>query len=203
MNEQSIGLMMVVRNEKHRIEKCLKYHIPFVDEIAICDQSSDDGTWEILEAYQQVSPVPFRLWRDENRGFCEPSKQKTADLLSTEWILYVDPDEEFSKYFLERMHEMVQDKKYNGYNFPRANIFNVKVYDDNVPIEPKWLQVQHPKKDSQLRLTRKSVSVFPEFLHHRVRITGTAYDTPFPIKHFKDINEQWEDNRRYATINKR
>lgn len=201
--KQTIGLMMVVRNEAERIRECLEYHLPYVDEVAICDQSSDDGTFAILERLRRSCPIKFSLISDKNWGYCEPSKQTTADLLSTDWILYIDPDEQFPKQFLEVMHEMVKDKDFNGYNFYRRNIFKVQVFDDNVPIEPKWLEVEHPKKDSQLRLTRKSVSLFPTFLHHRVRITGRAYTTMFPILHRKTVSEQWQDNERYVLINKR
>jgi hypothetical protein len=80
------------------------------------------------------------------------------------------------------------------------------VFDENVPIEPKWLQVQHPAKDPQLRLTRSSCSEFPEFLHHRVRIINDKGEKrmgklPFHIEHIKDLKEQWDDHKRYQLIN--
>lgn len=203
---QTVGLLLVVRNEKSRIEECLKWHIPYVDEVAVCDQQSDDGTYEILEAYKQVSPVPIHLIRDKNYGYCEPSKQKTADLLSTDWILYVDPDEVFPVKFLEIMHQQVEDERWDAYRFPRENVFHVQVFDDNVPIEPKWLEVTHPKKDHQVKLSRRIASTFPIYLHNRVRVDRNGekliYDLPYPIRHEKTISEQWEDNKRYAQVNK-
>jgi glycosyltransferase involved in cell wall biosynthesis len=201
----TIGLMMVVRNEKEKINKCLDWHLPYFDEVSICDQKSEDGTWEILQEYKKKSKIPFSLWQDEPAGFPETSKQKTVSLLKTDWVLLVDADEFFSKEFLEKMHEIVKDKKFIGYTFPRNNIFHVKVYDDSVPIKPKWLKVLHPSRDYQLRLSIRKFSVFPPFLHHRVRINGETNGdkigiSTYAINHIKTIQDQWEDQRRYKGV---
>jgi hypothetical protein len=199
--KQTIGLMMVVRNEVKVIRDCLNFYTPYVDEIAICDQTSRDGTYKILQEYKPN--VPYRLWRDNPRGYCEPSKQITADLMKSDWILYVDPDERFPKEFLKQMHNIVENTSMNGFNFPRDNFFEVQVFDDNVPIEPKWMIIKHPANDDQRRLTRRSVSVFPPHLHHRVRITGEAETLPYRIRHIKTLTEQWQDNKRYSIVNKK
>lgn len=199
--------MMVVRNELNKIKECLDWHLPYVDEVAICDQMSDDGTFALLQTYLPNQKVPYHLIQDKVHGYCEPSKQMTSDLLSTDWVLYVDPDEVFPKVFLEQMHQIVEDENYDAYRFPRENIFKVQVYDNNVPIEPKWLEVRHPKRDHQTKLSRRSVSVFPPYLHHRVRYDRDGkkllYDLPYPIRHEKLVSEQWDDNRRYAEVNKK
>lgn len=206
--KQTIGLMMVVRNEAERIKECLEWHLPYVDEAVICDQQSDDGTWEILKDYAKHSKKgKVKIFQDKQWGFCEPSKQAVADKMSTDWILYVDPDEQFPKSFLEIMHKQVEDERYDAYRFPRLNVFKIKVFDDNVPIEPKWIEAIHPKKDHQTKLSRRAVSTFPPYLHHRVRYDRDGqkllYDLPYPIRHIKLISEQWEDNRRYAEVNKK
>lgn len=200
--------MMVVRNERKRIKECLDWHLPFVDEVAIIDQMSDDGTWEFLKEYFKDDKYAYVITQDKQWGYCEPSKQKAADLLTTDWILYADADEKFPIEFLKEMHLMTENPDYDGYTCNRNNIFHVKVFGDNVPIEPKWLDVQHPAKDSQLRLTRASCSVFPAFLHNRVRVMNEKGEkrlgkTHFAIDHFKDIQEQWEDESRYKLINKK
>jgi glycosyltransferase involved in cell wall biosynthesis len=204
--KNTIGLMMVLRNERGRIKRCLNWHVPFVDEVAICDQESDDGTWEILKEYKKSVEKPFYLIRDKKWGFCEPSKQKTADLLKTDWVLYLDADEKFPKKFLKRMHKIVEENDHYGYTFPRNNIFRVKVFSNNVPIVPKWLKVQHPSRDYQLRLTRRDLSCFPPHLHHRVRIKSEKRNIGkmiYAIDHLKTLSEQWEDNQRYRIINKK
>lgn len=197
--KQTIGLMMVVRNEAKRIKKCLEWHLPYVEQVVICDQQSDDGTQEIIKAVLEKWGKDWQLISDKQWGYCEPSKQKVADLLVTDWILYVDADETFPKEFLERMHDIVAENNIDGYNFPRNNYFDVQVYNNNVPIEPKWLSVLHPSKDYQLRLTKRELSVFPVFLHHRVRLGGENRQGKlvYPIEHRKTLTEQWDDNKRY------
>lgn len=204
--KQTCGLLMIVRNEEKRLKDCLNWHLPYVDEVAICDQESTDSTLSILEGFKSISQIPFKIYHDKNWGYCEPSKQVTASLLNTDWILYLDPDEKFPRIFLEKIHTVIETEEYDGFLFPRYNFFQVQIFDDNVPINPKWLTIQHPAKDPQLRLTRKSVSVFPEYLHHRVRIINKRgekrmYQLPYPIEHLKTIKDQWEDQRRYKVIN--
>lgn len=201
----TVGLMMVVRNEVKEIKECLDWHLKYVDEVAICDQSSDDGTYEILLGYKNRSKKPFKLIRDINHGYCEPSKQKTADLLTTEWILYIDADERFNLEFLETIKKYTSREDVDGFQFPRKNLFKVKVFDESVPIEPKELIVTHPAKDYQLRLTRKSVSKFPVYLHNRVRINlkdGTRRDEiiRLEIEHLKNLDEQRMDAERYRKV---
>lgn len=206
----TIGLMLVVRNEEARIKACLDWHIPYVDEVAVCDQESTDKTLAIIKNYRAHSKVPFHLISDKAAGFPETSKEKTAKLLHTDWILLVDADETFSEMFLEKMHDIVQEneKNFDGFNFPRNNIFKVKVFDDTVPIEPKWLEVTHPSRDYQLRLVRRKLSYFPPYLHHRVRVSGKTNGERisiiiYAINHIKTIMEQWEDQGRYKDIIKK
>lgn len=199
---------MVVRNEEKRIKECLLYHMKYVDEVAICDQSSTDKTQEIILEVKKQSKIPFHFIIDEARGFCEPSKQKTAELLTSDWILYVDPDERFHQEFLANMMRIFIEKyNYDGYAFPRNSIFDIQIYDDSVPIEPKWIKIQHPARDYQFRLTRRKLSVFPAFLHTRVRVSGQTKGERigkliYPIEHRKTITEQYEDMKRYRQLKK-
>jgi glycosyltransferase involved in cell wall biosynthesis len=202
MQENSIGLMCVVRNEAERIREFLDHTLPFVDEVAIADQQSDDGTWEILQEYQKDSVVPFKIWQDEKHGISEPSKQPTADMLSTEWVLYLDPDELMDIKALEQLHTFTKRADVDGFLFIRKNIFIVRVLGDNTPLEPKVLEVLHPTLDYQLRLTRRSKSMFPPQLHVRVRVRsedGNEYleKTQLTMEHRKTLKEQFDDDSRY------
>lgn len=202
---QTIGLMMVVRNEATRIKNFLDYTLNFVDAVCIADQQSDDGTWELLQEYQKNSKIPFDIWQDELHGISEPSKQPTADRLQTDWILYLDPDEIAEQTFLEKMHELVENPDIDGYWLKRQNVFLVRIYGENTPIEPKVLNVVHPAKDDQLRLTRKKYSMFPPQIHVRVRVRRSPEEdgkqrtehTEYSIIHQKTLQEQFEDDKRY------
>lgn len=204
--DNTIGLMMVVRNEVNRIKQFLDYTLPFVDAVCIADQQSDDGTWEILQKYQNTSKIPFDIWQDEKHGISEPSKQATADRLNTDWLLYLDPDEMVEINFLNTAHSLVLDENIDGYWLIRRNIFIVRVFGENTPIEPKVLEVTHPAVDRQLRLTRKKYSMFPTQIHVRVRVRRAPNEdgkqrTKYLeniIEHKKTIKEQFDDDTRYS-----
>jgi hypothetical protein len=202
---QKIGLLMVVRNEAHRLPAFFEHTLPYVDAVAIADQRSDDGTWELIQKYKEKSTIPFEAWQDEKHGISEPSKQPTADLLATDWILYLDPDEIAEERFLKEMHELVEENEVDGYTLIRKNIFLVRVFGDNTPIEPKILRMEHPTLDRQVRLTRKMYSFFPPQIHVRVRVRRqrvvgyheNIQHTDYEIIHEKTIKEQFEDDKRY------
>lgn len=201
-----VGGMMVVRNEALRIKECLEWHLPYLDQIVICDQESSDDTVEIAKKVLIKWGGDWQIITDKQWGFCEPSKQKTADLLITDWIFYFDADEKFNKEFLGNMKQSLLRDNYDGYTFKRDNIFVVKVYDDNVPIGPKFLRVKHPAHDYQLRLTRRSISMFPDMIHHRVRLqveNPKVAKISQSIEHVKSITEQWDDIKRYQIVNKK
>lgn len=194
---------MVVRNERHRIEENLKYHMKYFDEVAICDQSSDDGTFEVLEAIKQSSLIPFYLWQDKAHGNCEPSSNKTKDMLTTDWLVWIDADEKFPEDFLNHMHDISDNPNFNAYWLKRQNSFEVKVYDESIPVEPKTAIAVHEKIEYQLRFARRKFVDFPPFLHHRMRVKNEKGEEVlgklpfFTIIHRKTLEEQLLDNSRY------
>ena len=195
--------MMVVRNEAHRLKNFFDYTLPSVDAVCICDQQSDDGTWELIQEYKAKSKIPFEAWQDKQWGISEPSKQATADKLNTDWLLYLDPDEIVSPEFLVDMHKIIDRPDIDGYFLLRKNLFEVRVFGDNTPIEPKVLVIEHPASDDQIRLTRKKYSIFPDLIHVAVRVyredhTQKTQRTTYVITHKKTIKEQFDDDVRYA-----
>lgn len=198
----TIGLLMGIYNEEKRIAECLNWHAPYFQEISIAVQKSDDKTFEICQEYEKKATVPFYLRAYPKVGFSEKFLQATADLLKTDWILYCDADEKFPKEFLEQMRELVNQSFYNGFRFERDNWFDIQVFNEAVPIDPKVIRVKHPTRDPQVRLTRKSLSVFPPQVHVRVRVRGPDGDEkignlPFTMFHLKSFDEQWIDNKAY------
>ncbi|MFB5764127.1 glycosyltransferase [Paenibacillus medicaginis] len=113
MEEPSISLCMIVKNEEEYLPKCLGSVQGVVDEIIIVDTGSTDATIAIARAYgAKVIPMP---WQDSfadarNRGF----EEATGD-----WILWLDADEEMDvdeagklKELLNR--EAIREQKIEG-----------------------------------------------------------------------------------------
>ena len=202
MKDQKVGLLMGIYNEAHRVEACLKFHMPCVDEVVVVIQESDDGTEEVVERVKAEATIPFEILYFPKMGCSEATLQDGANKLTSDWILYVDADEKFPLPFLQRMHEEIKTTEVDAFRFERDNWFNVRCYADSVPIEPKFITVQHPARDSQVRLTRASLSNFPRQIHVRCRVKrkdGSEHIRSLhdPIYHLKDIEEQWTDNINY------
>lgn len=201
----TVGLMMVVRNEAHRIADCLAYHLPYFDQAVICDQQSDDGTWPLLhKCVQGVENVT--LWQDIQHGHCAPSRQATLDMLTTEWVCMVDADEMFNVDFLKDMHNIAQKAdhhKVDCYTLLRRNSFDVQVYDDTVAAEPKWLNVVHPVIERQFRFFNKKDAIFDNQLHGRVHFTHQENigHLPHIIEHRKTLTEMHQDLARFRVVN--
>lgn len=202
MKIQTVGMLMGIYNEAGRIEECLRYHMQYVDEIVVVIQKSEDGTEAIVEKVKAEATIPFQILYFPKMGFSEATLQDGVNVMSTDWILYVDADEKFPRGFLEEMHKIISENKYDGYRFERENWFKVPVFNQAVPIEPKELIVRHPARDQQVRLTRRSISIFPRQIHVRARVRGkdgqenifTVNDSIFHMKH---LDEQWNDNTSY------
>lgn len=96
-----ISLSMIVRNEAHCIERCLKSVKPFIDQAVIIDTGSEDGTQELISEclhdvhhYVMQRPwVDFGHNRTEALSFNKQSLQ--AGRHHDTWSLLLDADETF------------------------------------------------------------------------------------------------------------
>ena len=220
MTKPTVGLLFGIYNEAHRIAACLDYHLPYVDEAVIVIQASDDGTeeavknWllnagfieqpqnENLVIYQNLFGKRVSVLHFPKMGCSEATLQDGVNILETDWVLYVDADEKFPIEILKDIHKIIATDKYDGFRFNRDNYFRVRCFNEAVPIEPKFIVIKHPSRDQQIRLTRRSVSVFPRQIHVRARVrdkNGIEHiaNLQEAIYHLKDIEEQWTDNRQY------
>lgn len=78
-------------NEEENIGQCLESIKDLVDEIIIVDGSSTDRTVEIAKKYGAKVEVT------DNPKIFHINKQKSFDLATGDWILYLDADERVSK----------------------------------------------------------------------------------------------------------
>lgn len=90
---KTICLCMMVKNEAHVIERCLKSALPFVDAWAITDTGSDDSTCALVA--QTMGEVPGRLhhadWVDFGTG--RTAAFQAAQEQWCDYILVMDGDQ--------------------------------------------------------------------------------------------------------------
>lgn len=89
----SICLAMIVKDEAHVIERCLKSVIPYIDAFAICDTGSSDNTLDI--ASDILSRLPGKITKDNWQDF-STNRNKSLELArkqNCDYILLIDADE--------------------------------------------------------------------------------------------------------------
>ena len=91
MMNNSISLCMIVKNEIDCLERAIDSVSGLVDEIAIVDTGSTDGTWELVQtlAHRHVQIE----WPDH----FGQARNVALDLAQSDWVLILDGDEVLSE----------------------------------------------------------------------------------------------------------
>ncbi|MDY7034254.1 MAG: glycosyltransferase [Thermodesulfobacteriota bacterium] len=84
----SISACMIVKNEEHYLDKCLKSLKDVADEIIIVDTGSEDGTVEIARAY--TDKIYFHPWENN----FSKHRNQSISYATGDWLFIIDADEE-------------------------------------------------------------------------------------------------------------
>jgi len=115
-----ISALIITYNEVNHIEKVID-NISFADEIIVVDSYSNDGTFEKLEEFKDITKIQhkFKNFADQ-RNFA--LKQAHND-----WILFIDADERITpKLKNEILHELKMPQDNVAYLFKRSFFFKNK-----------------------------------------------------------------------------
>lgn len=109
-----ITAIVIFRNEKHHLDRCLAA-LSFCDELICIDMCSTDGSREIATKYatrlMAVDPYPI----------AEPTRVVAAEHAKHDWLLYVDPDEVIPETLAEDMERMLREQ-------PEAGAFSLPMW---------------------------------------------------------------------------
>lgn len=120
----SITAFMIVKNEETMLPRCLESLRGVVDELAILDTGSTDGTIAVIE--KETTRGHFRrvqLGHHEFENFGS-ARQANLDMVTTDWALWMDADEMLSPMLRARLLEMKQGghlAEHTGWEIHRAN----------------------------------------------------------------------------------
>lgn len=82
-----LSAVMIVRDEEHRLGRCLRSVASVVDEIVVVDTGSSDATISVAEAHGCViEEIPWP-------GDFAAARNVSLDLASGRWVLMIDADE--------------------------------------------------------------------------------------------------------------
>lgn len=114
-----LSVVIPVKNEKGKIEKCLDSLQNFVDEIVIVDSLGTDGTVEICRKYGA------KIITHEIEGY-NMDKQRNIGIENAtgDWILQSESDEIFPKESLDEIRKIIENPgDYSGFKILRKNFF--------------------------------------------------------------------------------
>lgn len=96
-----LSVAIATFNEESNIGDCLKSVKDIADEIVIVDGTSSDKTVEVAKSFGAKVVVT------ENQPIFHINKQKSFDLSSGDWILYLDADERVTKKLAEEIKKII------------------------------------------------------------------------------------------------
>jgi len=126
-----VSVCMIVKNEQHQIENCLKSIRPHVAELCIVDTGSKDETPAICRKYADKFEIFTDCNDSEGRimSFSQ-ARQRSFDLATNPWTMWVDGDDEVRG--AENLGKIIeeQDKTRNGQ--PRLVMFPYEYAHDHM-----------------------------------------------------------------------
>ncbi len=107
-----ISACIVIKNEGHLLERCLKSLDGCVDEIILVhDGECSDDSLEIGEKYKA------KIFVRESHNNCNPHRPFSFSKATNEWILQIDADEFLSKSLQKEIKKLAQNKEVDAYEF--------------------------------------------------------------------------------------
>ncbi len=144
-----------LRDSALYLEKVIEAHLPYLDEIVLVDNNSQDNTWEICQSLQgkhpekirifQYLPEVYRLWTDEYQTCAENSVHDmsyyynwTLSQTSCQYAMKIDDDHlPLPKEFAQIRNEVLQGKYEN--KFLALGLYNIKQWESGIELD-----LQHP-----------------------------------------------------------
>ena len=103
-----VSVIVPVYNVEKYLRKCLNSLVSQTlqeIEILVINDGSNDGSQQIIEAFQEQFPMKIKSFIKENGGLSD-ARNFGLDRASGEFIGFVDSDDEVSQTMFEEMHEL-------------------------------------------------------------------------------------------------
>lgn len=167
MNKPTITVSIIGHNEASDLERCFN-SVSWADEIIYVDCESLDNSIEIAKKFTK------NVFQKKNELNLNINKNFGFSKASSDWILYVDPDEEIPKEMSDWILKEIKNSQAAAYTFKRKNI--------NIG---KWLKYGAQYPDTQLRLFAKEKAIFAEkSVHERLKVNGKIMNTDLYFNHY-------------------
>ncbi|NIA28960.1 MAG: tetratricopeptide repeat protein [Actinobacteria bacterium] len=108
LNNATLTLCMIVKNEEEHIAHCLQSVKDAVDDIVIVDTGSTDRTVEICKSFG--AKVYHHPWQDS----FSKARNQALKYVKTEWALQLDADEELEPADIPLLRQALYEKQFNS-----------------------------------------------------------------------------------------
>lgn len=120
-----IAAVVLTKNEEKNIQTCLN-SLLWCDEIVIVDDYSQDKTIRKMQNHIAKVKIFKRRLNDnfgEQRNFGLSKALVSSDSRGTDWILFVDADEEVSDELSLEIRERIEETGFNGFYIRRRDFW--------------------------------------------------------------------------------
>jgi len=156
--------VIAVRNGLDYARKCIQHLNNNNIEVAIIDQSSDDGTYDICKEFLNNGVCEIR--RIDYPGFFSLEDQliqkfRLIEKLKTDWVIHQDIDENLESPLVNNnLKDSISAEDAKGYNVINFNEFVFLPYDNNISFyKSPFYYFFEPFPSRLMRAWKKSASL--------------------------------------------
>ena len=203
-----ISYSILTHNETKSLEKLLRFLVKWKadgDEIVILDDYSDDKkTKQILDFYVSTEDIIYEQ-RSLNNDYAT-QKNYLKSMCSGDYSFNLDADEMISRWLIKNIHGILEDNQIDLIYLPRINTVegltqqHIQQWGWNVN-EEGW--INFPDWQGRVFKNRPNIK-WEKPVHEMIKGFQTyahlPTEKPFCMLHYKKIEKQEQQNKKYAGI---
>ncbi len=203
-----ISYSILTHNETKSLEKLLRFLVKWKadgDEIVILDDYSDDEkTKQILDFYVSTEDFIYEQ-RSLNNDYAT-QKNHLKSMCSGDYSFNLDADEMISRWLIKNIHGILEDNQIDLIYLPRINTVegltqqHIQQWGWNVN-EEGW--INFPDWQGRVFKNRPNIK-WEKPVHEMIKGFQTyahlPTDKPFCMLHYKKIEKQEQQNKKYDGI---
>jgi glycosyltransferase involved in cell wall biosynthesis len=190
VHQPTLGVVAISFNEERDLPAFLDHLVPWVDEIVIVDDGSEDQTRTIASRYPDK--VTFIVAPRGSNEFFSHQRNKGIDAADSDWLLHMDVDERVTPELAREIVSAISRDDCDAYRFRRLNFFLHRLMRGG-----GW------QRWNQIHLARREVLRFSGMYHEYCRV-GAPVDRVGQLEnlmwHLNDADylERMEKSNRYC-----
>ncbi len=159
--QPTLGVVAICRNEATDMPAFLAHLLPWVDELVIVDDGSDDGTPALVAA---AGPKAKLIVAPRAAGeFFSDQRNKGIAAATSDWLLHLDIDERILPVLAREIRAAIADPDQDAYRLRRLNFFMHRPMRGG-----GWQHWRQP------HLARRAVLRFGGMYHETCELTAPA-----------------------------